>query len=168
MRELTDIEAAYIAGLIDGEGCLAIIRQKNSNCRGGYAYRCGLRFANSNQAIVEWLAEKVGTGCVKAHQPKMRNSKCQRCWDIWGDDAAALTQRLLPYLRIRRPQADLLLSFQAALKRREGPTLTDQELAFREACYHQSRSLNQRGLVEYGGGGHKNAAGFTLPHGAAP
>ena len=187
MRELTDIDAAYIAGLVDGEGCLSIVRQKNSNCRGGFAYRCGFRIASSNQSIMEWLSDTIGAGCVKSHQPKMRNSKRQWSLDLWSDDAAALTTRLLPFLRIKRPNAELLLAFQNALTQRVGVPLTDPEIAFRDECYHKSRALNQRGLKpytpegrvfslrssddgadvaevakQYGGGGHRNAAGFRV------
>ena len=192
MRELTDIDAAYIAGLVDGEGCLSIVRQKNSNCRGGFAYRCGFRIASSNQGIMEWLSEAIGAGCVKSHQPKMRNSKRQWSLDLWSDDASELTMRLLPYLRIKRPNAELLLAFQNALTQRVGVPLTDAEIAFREECYHKSRALNQRGLKaytpdgrvfslrsnfdgvdvsevakQYGGGGHRNASGFKVSFAAA-
>lgn len=150
MRDLTDIDTAYIAGLVDGEGCLAIVRQKNSNCRGGFAYRCGFRIASTNQGIMEWLSEAVGAGCVKSHQPKMRNSKRQWSWDLWSNNAAALTMRLLPYLKIKRPSAELLLAFQNGLKtHRVGVPLTGSEIAFRDECYHKSRVLNRRGLVPY-------------------
>lgn len=65
--------------------------------------------------------------------------------------------------------------------------MTDAEIAFREECYHKSRALNQRGLKaytpegrvfslrssdegvdvsdvakQYGGGVHRNAAGFRV------
>lgn len=170
MNSIAELNLAYLAGLIDGEGCLAVIRQRNSHCRAGYAYRCGLRIANSNEPIMDWLVKVVGAGAVKSHLPKMRNSKRQWTWEVWGDDSANLTRQLLPHFRIKRPQADLLLAFQQGLKSRSGPYLTPKELAFRETCYHHSRALNQRGAKpyvsviakQYGGGGHEHAAGFKV------
>lgn len=148
MLKLSPTQAAYLAGLVDGEGCIAIHRQKHRKTRSGLYYRTDVTVSNTNQDVLVWAKKVTGLGSIRGRQLKMRNSKFSWRWSVSGNGAVLLVRLISPYLIIKREQARLLLSFRAQVSR-GGKPLTDGQLEFREQCYHQSRTLNMRGKVPY-------------------
>lgn len=158
MKPLTQTEAAYIAGFIDGEGSIAIHRQRNKNTRTGYAYRSGVRVCNTNERVMLWMRDVTGIGSVHGQQAAMRNSRRVWNWSLWSKDAADLLKRLWPLLRVKQQQASLLLLFQQRVQGCGG-NLSADEWRFREQCYHESRMMNHRGKTAYA----EHASGFRVP-----
>lgn len=158
MKQLSQIDAAYIAGFIDGEGSIAIHRQRNKNTRTGYAYRSGMRVANTDGRVVRWMADVTGIGSVHSQQAVMRNSRLVWNWSLWSEDAADLLKCLWPLLRVKQQQASLLILFQQRI-RGCGGSLSADEWRFREQCYHESRRMNHRGKAAYS----QHASGFRIP-----
>ena len=98
--EMTDLELAYLAGLIDGEGCI-----------GANAPRRHVRLGivMSDKLAMSWIAEKLGkTLCV---QRRSRYYKCKVTYrdlysvNVVSQQAATLLRLLLPFLRTKRKQA---------------------------------------------------------------
>jgi hypothetical protein len=92
-------DLAYAAGFIDGEGCFRI----ESN--GAVA----IRVVNTHRPTLEFLQGLLG-GSVAAR--KQRINKPQYLWAVYGDNALSATELLLPYLREKRPQAELLVTYR--------------------------------------------------------
>ena len=98
---------AYIAGIIDGEGCIMI----HSNL-----VRVAVK--NTNEWLIKFLKMNFG-GCLVYQKHSWGNPRSKPIWS-WQVDtkkACEFLQLILPYLQIKRPQAELVLSFQ---KRRTG------------------------------------------------
>ena len=98
---------AYVAGIVDGEGCIMI----HSNC-----VRVSVK--NTNEWLVRFLKMNFG-GCLvyQKHSGGNLNSKPIWAWQMDAKKACEFLQLILPYLQLKRPQAELALSFQ---KRRTG------------------------------------------------
>ena len=54
-ENITETDLAYMAGIIDGEGCLNISKTRK------YRY-CRLTIANTDKFLMKWLVDKFGAG----------------------------------------------------------------------------------------------------------
>jgi hypothetical protein len=80
MNELTSEQAAYLAGLIDGEGCIAyhLEMDKRVNKR----YPClNVNISNTNPELINWIKLVVGSGYVY-HAKAYQNEKHKTRWSI--------------------------------------------------------------------------------------
>jgi hypothetical protein len=113
---LTEAEKGYLAGIIDGEGCILMNREKGR--KGEYIYRLSVTIANSSKNLHGWLEEKlVGRGYVRRVKPtKDRVGHPERWkpmynWVVSGSrKAIVLLREIAPYLVIKREQAELLVN----------------------------------------------------------
>ena len=96
---MTPIQAAYIAGILDGEGCI---------------------YANDRQLAVTWaMCDKapldlIGELTSTNVKPVSRlSSGGRQVWQlhVTGNKAIALLEQLLPYLLVKKEQAKLALFF---------------------------------------------------------
>lgn len=68
-RELSETEAAYLAGLIDGEGSIVAAKKRKSD--GRITWR--LQVVNTHLGVIEWVKTVTGTGGIIT--AKRRNIK---------------------------------------------------------------------------------------------
>ena len=114
MNVLNDTDKAYLAGFIDGEGYIGIVKQKkyaNRSQSGSWLYHPWVVITSTDPNIINDLYDIVSigkkvlqrrTGVYKdAHQLKITNH---------GDIINLLTE-IKPYLRIKKVHADLLIKF---------------------------------------------------------
>lgn len=101
------ISLEYLAGLIDGEGCLDFASPER------YRYpqiRIALKESDSR---VLFLIRDIYGGRIN-HRGKQKSWKDywseQNLWTIQGKDCNKLLRKLLPYLVIKRQKAETLLS----------------------------------------------------------
>ena len=74
---MTETEAAYIAGLFDGEGSITYKkypeRKKKGNKVNTYnCWRISMEIAMTDQSVLSWLHESLGVGTIT---PKKVNGK---------------------------------------------------------------------------------------------
>ncbi len=144
-------DAAYLAGLIDGEGSIAVSRT-NTNasakaCKRGFAYRSSVTITMTDLPVLEWVKRTAGVGNICVKKARSQNHKQAWSWTAWSNEAALLLAQILPYLRVKAQQAENLIEFQGAMRRPGSKGLSDEEWAFREAHYNKSQCLNQRGMA---------------------
>jgi LAGLIDADG DNA endonuclease family protein len=108
--QMTSEQAAYLAGLIDGEGCISISRIKSSSPR-GYGYFCRMSIGMTDPLLLE-IAREIGIG-VQRLQTGGREKKWKDCY-IWywsGNGVRILLPLVSPYLRFKRRQAEVALEY---------------------------------------------------------
>lgn len=106
LKRLNESEKAYLAGLMDGEGCITIAfnkRPKFSNCD------LTIQIYNTCQKTMQYVRKKLG-GALNSKQNKP-NRICYR-WQASCYEAEAVLKILLPHLRIKILQAKVALKFQ--------------------------------------------------------
>ena len=138
---LSEIDKAYIAGFVDGEGVITLTKAKRTS--GKYNIRQFIIVTNSDQETIKWLEHVTGLGCVYGGtKPHKKNwSKIYR-WQITSAQARALITDLLPYLRIKKSIAQVVMSLPLQKgKSQIDPNIYDKQIAILKRV----RILNQRG-----------------------
>lgn len=109
---ITETNLAYIAGMLDGEGCISINKRKDKEYKRGHSFYANLRITNTYLPVLLWIQDQFGGLGSIVEQPRKENRK--RCWQwkVATNQAAAVCKMLLPYLRIKKRQAEILVEFQ--------------------------------------------------------
>jgi hypothetical protein len=105
---------AYLAGVMDSDGCFTIIRNTYAQRVRGDAkcpvYQESASIKQVEPQAIELLKPRYGGCCYLEHPEKGRPLYK---WEGRNRVAIALVRDLLPYLRIKRKQAELLLALRA-------------------------------------------------------
>lgn len=133
------INWAYIAGIVDGEGCIRLHKRTK---RKYVSYVPELTISNTSKALIEYLAETMG-GCY--HPRKRNNPKHSPTWD-WQAPTnfvaiADILSNILPYLIVKHTQCLKLLEYCNSRISNYHKPITDEE----HDMYTIMRPLNSRG-----------------------
>lgn len=106
-----ELSPQWIAGFFDGEGCISIQSDK------------GLRviFINTRRDVLLAVSEGfggVGKLKVKKRIPGERGTRPCYQWITWGREAQRVLETLLPYLVIKKSEAEVALEFQSLIVQR--------------------------------------------------
>ena len=130
----TEAELAWAAGLFDGEGSLGVYR--HTQYHGGKKY-VGLhlivKLAMCNQQAVEKFGEIVGEGKVNQSPRPTNSGRLVWTWNTGGVRAGLVLTKLLPYLVVKREQAELGLVFRAIVRKNSRGLRTPPELIQRQS-----------------------------------
>ncbi len=132
---------AYCAGLFDGEGCIHIARI--STKKRSLTFQLVCKVSMSSLPVLELLMARYG-GSIRAESQSATHNKygLVHSWAISSSNAVMFLTQLLPYLVVKREQAELALLFQSR-KLRGRVTKTEEALALEEAQYILMRSLKK-------------------------
>lgn len=136
-------EAAYAAGLIDGEGCLSLAYHHNKM---GSNVNSSIEVTNRNRECLEFLLERFGGSILELH-PKMVNASPAFKWVLWGREA--ITRVLItirPYSIVKRVQIEVILDYFDECPPTQGRKVTEEEQAVREEYVSRIRELNRKGV----------------------
>lgn len=144
---ITDV--SYMAGLVDGEGCIGIRKQKRPTGNPNYvAHTC---IGSSDRHVLEWCKEIWG-GSIAPQ--KTSTNRPFWLWALGPAAAGQLLRDIRLYLKIKQDQAWLILEFREqsldlARNRKIGECMSDEELALKEGFYQSALWLNslRRGNV---------------------
>lgn len=142
----SETELAYVAGLLDGEGTIAIAKQKPNSGSKSIKYILKIHITNTHLGVLLQCQKQFGGYiCSKTHY-YYRRKACYE-WVLLVSKAKEFLKAILPYLVIKKEQAELGLSFletrTACFDRRRG--LSKEELNLRESYYLRMKQINQRG-----------------------
>jgi len=132
---------AYTAGIIDGEGCICISRKAENRYKKGYSLFLQVTATNTKEWLGQWLKMQFG-GFIFADTGRGNRQVCWR-WCVIGNDAIAFLEKVLPYLQLKKSQAELAIAFQKNRKRTKN--LSEGDNAVQEAQRIMMMSLNKRG-----------------------
>lgn len=100
-ENMSDVEAAYLAALIDGEGCICMFKSGKS-----YALYVNVVMTAS---LPDELCEEWG-GCFYHRKAPKDTYKPSNNWYIYSQERIiAFLLKIKPYLRVKGKQADLAL-----------------------------------------------------------
>ena len=151
--DLSPADAAYIAGFLDGEGSISILRGKT---RRGKSYRCFLAVSVSNtcREVLEWIRVLVGGGKVsenssRLHQEKVALGVWKPIYNLhWGGKKSEeILRAVYPWLRVKKGQAEIALRFRETVNRKthSWERVPVEDIAFREQCRDALLRLNSGG-----------------------
>ncbi len=135
-------DLAYVAGIVDGEGCIGLYLHQSKKRRPFYVLQ--VTVANTNEWLIQWLKFSFGGSVHLRICDEPTNCRPQWYWIIAAKKALEFLMLVSPYLRLKKPQAEIAVRFQEA-KRHRGRPHTDGEIAIDEAERILMASLNKRG-----------------------
>jgi len=139
---MEDSDIVYLAGIVDGEGCINIVKYHKDN---RYRYRLQLRVINTCKELVDWVEERFGGYITSRQRP---NLKVVYEWYIADKAAELLLYDMLDYLIVKRQQAYIALDFRATYGRvcyKQGG-LSQEVIDMRDAQKDAISNLN-KGIV---------------------
>jgi hypothetical protein len=111
---LRDRDLGYIAGMLDGEGCISFISTRR---KGGYDYYYPyVSIANIDLNMLKWIQTVTGFGKIRRLNTQPKKEWRQRVPTYtWQASSFAEMYRfltdLLPALKVKKRQAELVLEF---------------------------------------------------------
>ena len=138
---MNDIDLAYLAGLIDGEGSIQVCARRKDGSR----FRLILCVAMQNQAPLQFLSDTFNFGT------KPRRHRTQGAYRIeWqGPKAAVIIEAILPYLKVKQEQARLGLLFQNRVKNRSRKGWSPEERDQNRRISDLMKALNREDSSAY-------------------
>jgi hypothetical protein len=103
---VTKEELAYIAGFLDGDGCIMLQLVYRNDYKLGYQIRASIVFYQKTEYkdFLFWLKEKLSFGYIRDRNDGMSE------YTIVGIEPVSMTfKKLYPYLRLKEKQVKLAL-----------------------------------------------------------
>ena len=122
-------DLAYVAGIVDGEGYIGISADHRKRNPSRPCWRLRVSVTNTNEWLMQYLMFSFG-GVISLKSS--HNIKPCYNWTLNRGKAADFLKLILPYLKLKRPQAELAIQFQASISK-STRRLTDEQRAVREA-----------------------------------
>lgn len=103
---VTKEELAYIAGFLDGDGCVNLQLAPRKGYRFGFQIKALIVFYQKTEYrnFLEWLKEKFVYGYIRN-----RNDGMSEYTIVGVEPVREILKSLYPYLKLKKPQADLAL-----------------------------------------------------------
>jgi hypothetical protein len=114
---MLDTDIAYIAGIVDGEGCVRIKKTKAYKCQGRTTpgYHASIQIRMVNEEAIRFIAETMG-GWYFRQKPSVKTGKPLYCWSMSDQKAEDALRLLLPFLRVKRRQAEAVIRLREIQK----------------------------------------------------
>ena len=154
MKKLSKTEKAWLAGFIDGEGYIGLTFQRKKVTKHSAAslrYHPFLIIANTNKEVLYFIRELIGEGRIYVMHKSTNNKKTSYQYKLTKMDVLyEILVLLLPYLRVKGVQCQLLINYikrrrsinpKTGRGRRGVTSFTDID----EEIYQQLLLLNKRG-----------------------
>jgi LAGLIDADG DNA endonuclease family protein len=103
---MTREEAAWAAGLFDGEGCIMIVKQKSGKF---FTHMLRLQIKMGHKETIERVAGLFGIGNIFLTSDEKWND--QWAWIAQGPQVADVLSKLRPYLVTKAREVDVALEF---------------------------------------------------------
>ena len=119
---MREVDAAYVAGLFDGEGCVSYkqyMRKRPHNKKAYPTWQIRLEIAMTDKSILVWLNEILGVGTVGEKKYKSRYAlgwKKQWRWRCSHQDAFYVCCALFPYAHVKLEKIQKIIDHYAGRK----------------------------------------------------
>jgi hypothetical protein len=113
---LTAVDAAYLAGLVDGEGTVSLTRRHRGDER-----QLVVSISSTERELLEYVLRIVGAGRITSKRTYRAQHALSFTFSICNRQALDLLARIAPYMRgYKRERAQLVLDKYVALTPRNG------------------------------------------------
>ncbi|APB33095.1 site-specific DNA endonuclease [Gloeomargarita lithophora Alchichica-D10] len=145
---------SYVAGFLDGDGCINVQLVRRKDYRLGYQIRPSVTFfqKQKHRAFLEWLQSVFQAGYIRERKDGMSEYSVV---DVKSVDQ--ILAQLRPYIRLKQRQCDLVLEIVAELKHssRLSPqdflTLARKVDVFEELNDSKKRTIKSSQVAEFMG-----------------
>jgi hypothetical protein len=144
LADLNPLFAAYLAGVLDGEGSIQINPTQGARLR---FWNLSIQIASSMPGFLDSLRTQTHQiGTITSSQPRGKG-KCRRAysWRIYADAATWFLRQILPFLVIKREHALVALEFRTLVGGSNGRRgMSDEMSHARGRLAYRMRELNAK------------------------
>lgn len=150
------IDLAYAAGIIDGEGTIGITelmpnnraRSNGTRVRKSPQHRIYVAVTMTDASVPMWLHATFG-GNIQSLAPRQSQHKPTVRWSMSSKRAAEFCSLVMPYLKVKRLQAELAVRFfdEHLTKTYTSAGVPLDEVARRRSFVSEIKLLNKRGVA---------------------
>lgn len=140
-------DACYIAGFVDGEGCITVsikpMKAKNGNQCTSFAP--SISITNTNRAILDWICKTTGLGTVLT---KPRREGWKQCFQLTYrvPEIPKFLELVGPFLKVKSEQARLMTEFYELKGQSGDKNVSLDTLKRRVKVASDINELNRRGV----------------------
>jgi len=116
MLSLSEGEIGYVAGLIDGEGCISVIKHNNRTQFKSDTFHPYLSISNNNLNLLHWIKEILEGGRIERQYTDLGLST--RYSTTNPSIIENLFMLTLPYLRVKRKHVETMFEYLKVRVRR--------------------------------------------------
>jgi hypothetical protein len=109
--EPSNEDMAYLAGLIDSEGCFRICQFQSKRPGRNISYIPVLEIGNTKHSIFNWLLIRFG-GSIVYRAPNSKNHNPMIIWSQRSKALYPILTKILPYLRVKKERCEKLIELQ--------------------------------------------------------
>jgi len=147
-RQLGELERAWLAGVVDGEGSIFLSRVFDRAYRRGFYYLPEFSISNSNREFLIRIANVIGEGTV--HRAKKGHDRTKTRWEYIASAGVlrAILPQILSYMIVKRIRAERMLDYFRFIDTHPLWGLTQVEASYYEkidSIYNRLKKLNRRG-----------------------
>lgn len=154
MQDIDPTKIAYLAGLLDGEGHIGILKSRAYGPYKTTRYRLRVAIGMYCSSTIDWCVENFGGSKYErkaslTSNGVMRKVSYDACWQ--GQKALTLLLQVQPYLITKQKHAQIGIQFQQHCTSQPSADtngyfvrLSEAELETREHFYLQLKELNAR------------------------
>ncbi|MBU0537575.1 MAG: LAGLIDADG family homing endonuclease [Bacteroidetes bacterium] len=114
-------EAAYLAGLIDGEGTVTLNQRDKQRQR-----TIVISIANTERQLLDYAKTVIGVGSISSKRVMNPNHTPSFSYQVSGRQALAVLEQICPYLKsYKKERAELLLKDYIKVTPRNGAYTTE-------------------------------------------
>lgn len=140
----TEIEMAYIAGLMDGDGSFSLTK---ANVKNNIQYRPLIQLGSKYKSTIDVLMKIVGGNFTFTDEHINKHGKSKKAFYNWrlsgAERCMAFLNKTIPYLTNKKDRAELLLKYFLKNIYVPGKRLSAEVKAQREQTYSKMYELNR-------------------------
>lgn len=142
---VSDTTKAYLAGLIDGEGYIGILKTKKGNKKVWksnfeFTFTPVIKVAMIEKDLITWLYKTFG-GTFETRKAR-KGARESYCWMARKAKVGEFLRMIYPYLMVKKDQADIILSFP---RNKTGIPLTEEIYHKRIELYNKLIDKHHQG-----------------------
>lgn len=141
----SDVDFAYVAGIIDGEGTIGISVTKPVNGRLSPSFRIYCAVVMTDPTVPYLLYGMFG-GSIQTYPGRQTQYKATTHWRSSGKIATEVCECTLPYLRVKHQQAQLVIDYSKRIRNNTTRHMPPDELEQRLKIVERMHFLNKRGI----------------------
>jgi hypothetical protein len=129
---------SYLAGFLDGEGCISILKRVKGKWNASYFIQ--IVIGQKDGQTLDWIQKKFGGRVYIVKRD------CSYTWNLTNKKAYEFIKILTPFLKYKKPQAELAIKFYEERlignnKRSRKDGLSQEELKLREEMLQEMKLL---------------------------
>jgi len=120
-KSIKEVDIAYIAGLIDGEGYIGIKKcpPSKTRCTVNPSYHARIQVRMVDEPAIKFITDTLGGTYTKEKQPQNPNRRILFLYGTSNAKAESILKTILPYLKVKQAVAQEVIKLREYQSNRE-------------------------------------------------